>query len=105
MKKKASQSSTLYWAKQSDRYFYWNASYAVDGEKENLKRQNSFVEQHAYCSGTNQDPWPSWWLVDLGAVFAITRVEVYGRATEPPGNFSIFTFPIIFFSVNWFLFI
>ena len=89
LNKAASQSLTLHWAVTPGKEFYWNASYAVDGEKERQERTKEYVESHASCSGTNGEDWPSWWKVDLGAVYAISRVVIYGRTRDPPGRYTL----------------
>ncbi|WAQ98569.1 hypothetical protein MAR_022942 [Mya arenaria] len=50
----------------------WSASNAVDGDK-----TCSYVDSHHFTlSGYGKPPW---WQVDLGAVYNISRIKVYGR--------------------------
>lgn len=51
----------------------WPARLAVDGKKECTRVNNTTVT----VSGYSKYPW---WLVDLGAIYDISRIVVYGRA-------------------------
>ena len=72
----AEQSST------SNRYFntvtpfYWNASLAVDGRKDQNSRVN--LNSTPSCSKTNAEEAP-WWIIDLHTVRRISSVTIYSR--------------------------
>ncbi|XP_052791678.1 uncharacterized protein LOC128225821 [Mya arenaria] len=59
---------------------FWSASNAVDGDK-----TCSPVDSHHFTlSGCGNPPW---WQVDLGAVYNISRIKVYGRRDNVSRNY------------------
>ncbi|CAG2187478.1 unnamed protein product [Mytilus edulis] len=76
------------------------SSDAVDGDYD-----QRLTDSHHACSHTDIGDEPSWWAVDLGAIYDISNVVIFGRADCCPerlSNFEIEVFRPCRNKTSWF---
>nr|XP_034315266.1 neurogenic locus notch homolog protein 2-like [Crassostrea gigas] len=78
---------------QSSTYHEYNASYAVDGNRET----NFLVHVCTHTADGDTNPW---WRVDLMAVYYITSVRILNRGTDANGDVS-FRLEDVTVTVGW----
>ncbi|OPL21275.1 coagulation protein factor 5 8 type domain-containing, partial [Mytilus galloprovincialis] len=72
---------------------------------ENEVSWNRLTDSHHACSHTDIGDEPSWWAVDLGAIYDISNVVIFGRADCCPerlSNFEIEVFRPCRNKTSWF---
>ncbi|CAC5408265.1 unnamed protein product [Mytilus coruscus] len=80
--------------------FYRHSQKAVNGEY-----SESMSLSIEFCSETSDESEPSWWAVDLGAIYDISNVVIFGRndcCDERLSNFSIEVIRPCRNNSNWF---